>query len=187
MIVLYTGRRGCGKSLTMVKDAFKFFRSGWTVFSNIELGFEHEYISDSDILTISNNDKINNCVLVVDEIQILVDSRRSMGGKNVDFSHFVQQIRKRNIILLCTTQFTGTVDLRLRQHVDVEAKPYHHKKFNVCEVTYIDVTAIDIWEMSDNRPPLRKIVYDCLPIYELYDTMNIVKVKEKKAKKRKKS
>lgn len=183
MILLYTGRRGSGKTLSMVKDAFKFYNSGWQIFSNIDLKFNHEYINESDILKINEDSKIQNCVLVVDEIQVLLDSRRSMSNTNVDFSHFIQQIRKRNIIVLCTTQFSGTVDLRVRQHVDIEAKPRFNEKYNVCEITYIDLTVADEWDLYDEKPPSVKLVYNCKPIYELYNTYNIVSVEKKKKKK----
>lgn len=33
-IVLYKGKRGCGKTLTMVKDGFKYYLNGWKVLRN---------------------------------------------------------------------------------------------------------------------------------------------------------
>jgi len=183
VIVLYKGRRGAGKTLTMTKDAYNYYCMGWNVYSNIEFQFPHEYISENDIISIDADSSINNCVLVIDEIQVLLDSRRSSRGRNVDFSYFIQQIRKRNIILLCTTQFTGTVDLRLREHIDVIAKPKYSKKHEVCEVTYMDLTAIEDFDMFTEEfssPPLRTIVYDCRLVYGLYDTNRIVKVGKKK-------
>lgn len=185
MIILYSGRRGSGKTLTMVKDAFRYYKNGWKIFSNIELGFPHEYISDEDILNIQDNEHINNCVLVIDEIQILIDSRKSMSNKNVGFTHFIQQIRKRNIVVLGTTQFKGTVDLRLRQHLDVEARPKHFPKFDVCEVVYVDITAMESWDIDEQTLDSVKTVYDCKPVYVLYDTNKIIKVKKRKDKKKK--
>lgn len=180
MIILYTGRRGCGKTLSMVKDAKKFFENGWTIYSNIELNFSHEYMNDDDILKINADSKIDNCVLMIDELQVVLDSRRSMAKKNIEFSHFIQQIRKRNIVLLCTTQFGGTVDLRFRQHVDVEARPNYKKKWHVCEVLYVDVTSINDWDINDERPQVAKVLFNCKQIYGLYDTLNIVRTAKKK-------
>lgn len=184
MIILYKGRRGAGKTLTMTKDAYNFYVHGWRIYSNIEFNFPHEYINEDDIISIDENSTINNCVLVIDEIQILLDSRRSGKGRNVDFSHFIQQIRKRNIIVLCTTQFTSTVDLRLRQHVDVVAKPRFNKEYQVCEVTYLDITALEefdaLIEEDDSPPPAVTTAFDARQVYPLYDTFKIVKVKEKK-------
>jgi hypothetical protein len=180
MIVLYTGRRGAGKTLTMVKDAYKYKEKGYKIYSNIELNFS-EFMENEDIINIQKTD-IEDAVLVIDEIQLLLDSRRSSRKGNLDFSYFIQQIRKRRIIILCTTQFSGTVDLRLRQHVDVVARPKYDKELKVCEVTYIDMTA-----MNDNmfindvdfQMPVISIVYDAELIFNLYDTNRIQIMKEK--------
>lgn len=182
MIVTYTGRRGSGKTLTMIKDALTYSLNGWTVYSNIELGFEHEYMSEQDMLGLNDESDINNSVLVIDEIQTMLDSRRSARGQNLDFSYFVQQIRKRNVIILCTTQFIGTVDVRLRQHADVLAKPRFYKDLQVCEVTYIDLTAVDESDLWGDYINGVVVVYDAKPIFELYDTSKMVKkiIKEKK-------
>lgn len=185
MIVLYKGRRGAGKTLTMTKDAYNYYCLGWKVYSNIEFNFPHEYINDEDITNIDADSPIRNCVLVIDEVQILLDSRRSQKGRNIDFSYFIQQIRKRGIILLCTTQFTGTVDLRLRQHVDILVKPKFNKKYQVCEVTYLDLTSVEEFDIgvSDEPVAMRTIAYDCRAVYGLYDTLRLVKVTEKRKKK----
>lgn len=180
MIVLYTGRRGCGKTLTMVKDGYKYSLNGFKIYANIELQFS-EFLENEQIINIQKTD-IENAVLIIDEIQLLLDSRRSARKGNLDFSYFIQQIRKRNIIILCTTQFSGTVDLRLRQHVDIVARPKFDKEFNVCEVTYIDMTALnDNMFMSDTEfiIPSISIVYDAEPVFPLYDTYRIQTLKEK--------
>lgn len=181
MIVLYTGRRGAGKTLSMVKDAYMYKKDGYKIYANIELDFA-EYMENEDILNIHKTD-LEDCVLVIDEIQLLLDSRRSARKGNVDFSYFIQQIRKRRIIILCTTQFSGTVDLRLRQHVDVVARPKYDKELHVCEVTYIDLTAMNdsifINSSEEMTIPSVSIVYNAETIFPLYDTNRIQKIKEK--------
>lgn len=180
MIVLYTGRRGAGKTLSMVKDGYKYKLNEYKVYSNIELDFA-EFMENEEIINIQKTD-IENAVLIIDEIQLLLDSRRSARKGNLDFSYFIQQIRKRNIIILCTTQFSGTVDLRLRQHVDIVARPKYDKELKVCEITYIDMTSInDSMFMNDNdfQIPSITIVYDAQDIFSLYDTNRIQKLKEK--------
>lgn len=186
MIVLYTGRRGAGKTLSMVKDGYKYKLCGYKVYSNIELDFA-DYIENETILNIQDT-LMQDCVLIIDEIQLLIDSRRSSRKGNVDFSYFIQQIRKRRIIILCTTQFSGTVDLRLRQHVDIVARPKYDKLLRVCEVTYIDLTAMNdsLFMSSENMSiPTVTIVYDAEKVFPLYDTNRIQKLKEKIKKKEK--
>jgi len=184
LIVLYTGRRGSGKTLSMVKDGYKMKLNGLKIYANIELHFA-EYIENDDIINIQNTE-LRDCVLIIDEIQLIIDSRRSARKGNVDFSYFIQQIRKRNIIILCTTQFSGTVDLRLRQHVDILARPKFDKELKVCEITYIDLTAMnDILYMNDEnfQIPSITIIYDAELIFPLYDTNRIQKLKEKEKRK----
>ena len=141
-VYFYTGRKGSGKTLTIVKDAINYKANGWTVYSNFKIEGV-SLISNKDILELDKKSDIRDCVLVVDEIQVLFDSRKSMKSENVSFSNFLQQIRKRGIILLCSTQYSGTVDLRLRQHVDVEVKPKYYKEYGVCEAIYTDLNTID--------------------------------------------
>src|SRR6056297_1406672 len=166
MLVLYKGARGRGKTLTMIKDGLNYKYKGWKVYSNMENQKIAEYISNEDILSIDKESDLKNCVLIIDEIQTLFDSRRSMKKENLNFSYFIQQIRKRNIILLCTTQYTNTVDLRLRQHIDILALPRHHNDLHVCVVNYIDMTSIEDVEFGITEPKSVEIVYNAKPIYE---------------------
>src|SRR6056297_3574447 len=100
-IVLYKGRRGAGKTLTMVKDGLSYYLDDVKVYRNFYCSFG-EYIDNEDILKLDKKSTLNNCVIMIDEIQIFFDSRRSMAKANVLFSNFIQQVRKRNITILCT-------------------------------------------------------------------------------------
>mgnify|MGYP005855888995 CR=1 FL=1 len=173
MIIIYRGRRGCGKSLTMVKDAYRFHLSGWKVYHNFSMSFG-EYLDTEEIFKINKDSPLKSCVLVIDEIQIYLDSRRSMKKINMDFSNFIQQIRKRGIILLVTTQYTNTVDLRLRQHVDIIAEPRFNEKMKVCEVKYIDVTTME--SMIDGFQEYNAFitVFDAEPVFKLYNTNTLI-------------
>lgn len=175
MIVLYKGRRGSGKTLSVVKDANNFYLDGWRVLTNIQSCKIGEYISNEDILKLDKNSTIENAVLAIDEIQIFFDSRRSSRKENITFSNFIQQIRKRNIILLCTTQYFNTVDLRLRQHLDIMAYPNFIKKFNVCEIIYEDLTYLEDDFMMNIEPKKVSMVYDAEPIFRLFNTKEMIK------------
>jgi hypothetical protein len=174
MILLYKGARGRGKTLTMLKDALVYYNNGWQVYRNMQNTIIGEYISNEDLLKIDKNTQMQQVVLVIDEIQTLFDSRRSMKKSNLDFSYFLQQIRKRGIILLCTTQYSNTIDLRLRQHIDILALPRHNKQYNVCSVKYIDLTSIEDQEYGITQPDSVKVSYDAKPIYKIYDTEEMI-------------
>lgn len=175
MIILYKGRRGAGKTLSMVKDGLQYHGEGLKVYSNSFCPFAKD-ISNDKILNLDKFSKIKNCVLMVDEIQIFFDARRSTTKENVKFSNFIQQIRKRNIILLATTQFANTIDLRFRQHVDIIALPNFIKELEVCEIVYVDVTSTeDIFSTEGIKEPrLVKMVYDAKPIFKLYQTEQLI-------------
>lgn len=172
MITLYKGSRGKGKTLTMVKDAYKYFLAGYKVLANFKLNFG-EYISPEETLVLNRYSMMENCVLVLDEIQLFFDSRNFQKQENKDFSNFLQQIRKRNIKILCTAQYTNTIDLRLRQQIDMVAYPHYNRKTKICKVDYFNLTVI---EDNVNLKALRPftVFFDALPIFKLYNTHEIL-------------
>jgi hypothetical protein len=181
MIILYKGARlirGRGKTLTMVKDGLQYYLEGYKILRNFRCKFG-EYIENEEILDLNKSSQLNNCVLLIDEIQIFFDNRRSMTKQNITFSNFVQQIRKRNIIILCTTQYSNTIDIRLRQHLDIIAFPNFKKNLNICEVTYMDLTRLQDNDLilgtnTEFRPALAKIVFNAEPIFKLYNTQEMI-------------
>lgn len=161
----------------MVKDGLQYYIDGYRVLSNFECSFG-EHIENNEILELSKESNLYNCVLMIDEIQIFFDSRQSMSKKNITFSNFIQQIRKRNIIILCCTQYSNTIELRLRQHLDIIAYPNFIKKYNVCEVTYMDLTRLEDSDMisgsTEFKPMMIKIVFNAIPIFKLYNTSEMI-------------
>lgn len=175
MIVLYCGSRGRGKTLTMVKDAYKYYLVGYRIISNMVLPFG-EYMSSSDVLKLSRESELVNCILVLDELQLFFDSRNFGRQENKSFSYFIQQIRKRNVHILGTTQYVNTVELRFRQHIDFMVYPNFDKETNICMVKYFDLTLledIDLDELSTLEPVV--LFYDATQIFELYDTTEMLK------------
>lgn len=174
LIVFYKGQRGCGKTLTMIKDGYNYWKLGYKILRNFKCKFG-KYIDNETILTLNKLSNINNCVLMIDEIQIFFDSRSSMRKSSIGFSNFIQQIRKRNIILLCTAQYTNTTDLRLRQHIDIMAYPKFKKSYNVCKVTYIDLTSLEDEILGRIKAlRFREIVYNAKPLFKYYDTKELI-------------
>lgn len=177
MIVLYKGAKGKGKTLTMVKDGLKYKLKGYRVLSNFWTSFT-ETITNEEILNLDKNSNLFNCCLLIDEIQIFFDSRTGMKKANRNFSNFIQQSRKRNIDILTTTQYAHQIDKRLRAFLDVIAFPNFIKRFNVCEVTYIDLTRFEdndlITGSSELKPMTMKIVFNAEPIFKLYNTREMI-------------
>ena len=107
-----------------------------------------------------------------------------MKSRNLNFSNFIQQIRKRNIILLGTTQYANTVDLRFRQHCDIVVYPKFVKDLNVCEVLYVDATSTeDLLFNRVSQPTTIPLVYEADKVFKLYNTDELIGLKITKTKK----
>ncbi len=179
LIVGYLGRRGRGKSLSMVKDAYNYFCRGWHIYTNmLNVNFPTEVINNIDVLDMAERDEFSHCVIAIDELQVIINSRRSQRDENVLFLNFIEQIRKRNVILLYTTQFNKRVDIGIRDHLDIEAYPRmlivgDNTKNPLCEVTYVDIT-------SQEEPPFilesRTLVYEAKQVFNLYDDKERAKI-----------
>lgn len=175
MIYFYKGARGRGKTLTMIKDAWIFHKNGYQVLSNMKSVKFATYISNEDILNINKDSPFKNCVILVDEIQTLFNARRSAKKENLQFSFFIQQIRKRNIELLVTSQFANTIDLILRQHLDFVVRPYFDKELKVCRVDYQDLNSIEEGTDGMIKPAeVVSVVYDAREIFGKYDTKELI-------------
>lgn len=177
LVVLYKGKRGCGKTLSMVKDGYIHYLRGWKVYANFFTTFS-TYLDEDAIVSLNESSPYHDCVIMIDEIQILFDSRRSGRKQNLNFSYFIQQIRKRNIIVLCASQFSNTIDMRLRQHVDIIAYPMFDKVTKVCEVRYVDITSTeqDIFSIGMEKSfKLGITIFEGKYIFPLYDTRQLIR------------
>lgn len=174
VIALYRGSRGKGKTLTMVKDSLKFYQRGFKVLTNLTSLKFGEKVDSDYILSLSRKSELFNCVLVIDEIELFFDSREFSKKENKEFSKFLQQIRKRNVNILCTCQYINLIDLRIRQQLDVIVYPHHDSRYNSCGAVYIDLTTLeDDFRQVDPRMSL--VVYNKLPVFNLYDTNEMLK------------
>ena len=123
---LAIGRQGSGKTAFITKLLVDNYTSDRKVYSNFSLfGIDYEKITFDnkrntnaiDILkVISNNpDYFNNSIMLLDEIHIYFDSRDFMRQNNRIIQNFFSQLRKRNILLLATTQYILHLDVRIRR------------------------------------------------------------------------
>lgn len=169
MIVLFQGRKGSGKTLSMTFWGLVYKKAGWKLMSNYALkGIER---FDKDFLYKLNTDSsIKNIVLLVDELPLYFDARLWKGKKAIGFSQFIQQIRKRNIIILGTAQFIGLVELRIRQNSDVLVKCKFDKKQQKCVNTIYDITSLE----DSKTPNYFKLKFNAPFIYPYYDTKEIL-------------
>lgn len=171
MICLYKGPRGTGKTIGMIKDGIRYKEKGYKILSNFWTNFS-EIVPNEFILELDKHADLYNCVILIDEIQTLFDSRSFATQSNKTFSYFLQQIRKRNIHILCTTQYSNTIDLRLRQHIDIVAFPQFIKEFNICKIKYFDITQ---QESFDQKMIYGEIWFKAEKLFDCYNTKELIK------------
>lgn len=169
-IVLYRGARGTGKTLTMVKDALKYSLKGWNIYTNLD-GTPFKNVTSEFILSLSGLSSLKNCVLAIDEIELFFDSRDWNKKESKSFSRFLQQIRKRNVVILCTSQFTNLIDIRLRQQIDTLCICSFDRITSISTCEYVDLTSL---ESNSLKPDVFSVQYYSKPLFNLYDTYQLI-------------
>lgn len=169
MIILIIGPPGAGKTRKLAMLVKERYDGGQTVVSNIKFTFPFTPLASIDL---SKEPELENCVMVLDEVHTIVDSRRSMRGATLDWSYLFLQTRKMRVDIVATSQFIGQPDLRFRDVVDLvitaRATAWEtvdgHK-----QATDFEYTAIRADGMNFTWPEQRG------PEVGLYDTREVVK------------
>ena len=123
---LAIGRQGSGKTAFITKLLVDNYSSDKKVYSNYSLfDIDYEKITFDnkrnknaiDILNVikDNPNYFNNSIMLLDEIHLYFDSRDFMKHNNRIIQNFFSQLRKRNILLLATTQYILHLDIRIRR------------------------------------------------------------------------
>ena len=110
------GSQGEGKTamITYLMVVNSNFGNDRKIYSNYTLSVPHTKITLDSILKQLDDDPsyYNNSIILMDEIHLYLDSRDFMSKNNRKIQTFFSQLRKRNILLLGTSQYI--------MHVDVE-------------------------------------------------------------------
>jgi len=112
MIVGITGKMGSGKTLLMSIFGFSFTKEV-PVYSNYETTFSRVIKSLKELISITDG------IILIDEIHLQLDARLWFTKEGVKFTHWVNQTRKKNLILFYTSQHFKQVDIRLRRATDL--------------------------------------------------------------------
>jgi len=144
LVIMFFGRRGEGKTLTMtamgsiMMQAYaaqgqKFSRRhpyGFRLASNYHVkfaDFNNPMLVD---LLVKFPPWAHHILCMVDEILAYFPSRRTMARGNLDFGTFLQQIRKRDIEMICTTQFPQNLDGQMLQQINLFVMPILYNRKN---------------------------------------------------------
>lgn len=133
MIVTMEGVMGSGKTTAAVALAYEEFKNnGKKVISNTHLNFDYTHLDLAWFVEHVVDAELEDCVLILDEMYQIADSRSSQTKLNKLFTYFVVQTRKRGVDLYICTHHLDHIDLRIRRAADIrgacrssEEKPCH--------------------------------------------------------------
>lgn len=173
MIIAYVGRRGSGKTLSMIRQAYVDYKKGRKIYSNmVGLNFPFEKLTKDALMSFMNEDnKLSNCVILIDEIHMIMDSRLSMSHRNLLLSYLTLQTRKRDVDMYYTTQTWGQVDRRMRQQTDLVVQCNTlKKKVNGVEYVYVRNILVDPYILDEPN----NFYFLGNKYFGLYDTNEII-------------
>ena len=114
MICGFIGKMGSGKSLSMTKELYKYYKNGHKIVSNYGLSFPHEQMNFETLYEkAENQEALDNVVIALDEVHIVLDSRSGMSSVSKMITFWLNQTRKMGVKLFYTTQYLHQVDKRL--------------------------------------------------------------------------
>lgn len=177
---LAIGKQGSGKTLFITKlTVDSLNNTPRQVYSNYDIkGYDFKKITLNkdvekqdhiiDILDMLDKDPdaFNNSILLLDEIHIYLDSLDFMRKNNRRLQVFFSQLRKRNILLLATTQYIMNVDIRIRRQCMAVFEMKHLKK-DIFQVTTHEIDGYYTEEIS-------QYLVDLSDYYNNYNTLEII-------------
>ena len=129
MITTFEGVMGSGKTLSAVTLCYlAHIADGRDVVSNVEVNFPHTKFDPQFLLDHMNDTELKDCIFLLDEAYLFMDSRSSAAKLTKLFAYFIAQTRKRNVDLLICIHHIDTVDKRLRRAIDVRGTCRYRKQ-----------------------------------------------------------
>ena len=162
---------GSGKTLISTYFGYYYHKKyKSSVYANYHLNFPFQPVQMKQLTDPNYN--FSNSVLILDEIHQFLDSRLSATKKNRTTGYFITQSRKRNLILIYTTQQSGQADKRLRGNTDYFIRCRNLSPKDATENIFIQ------WELIDSCNKSMKFVFKADPYFKLYDTHQVVAFEE---------
>jgi hypothetical protein len=175
---LLIGKQGEGKTLMATKLAFDESEDR-PIFSNYKLfgrpytaiTFNPKLAKDEgklDILAMLDIDPnyFNGGIMLLDEITLYLDSLDFMRKNNRRLQTFFSQLRKRNILLIGTTQYLMNLDIRIRRQC-MAVLEMKHLKYDLFKVTTHEIDGYYTQKISE-------YFIDLKAYYDKFDTHEII-------------
>ncbi len=179
---LAIGKQGSGKTLFITKLLVDNKDKGKKIFSNYSLyGIKYNKITlNPNIKNTSKNKKViyildaldknpnyfDNSIILIDELHLDLNSLDFFKKNARRLDTFFSQLRKRNILLLGTTQYLMNVNVRIRRQCK-NVFEMKHLKSSVFEVKTFEIDGYYQEEVST-------YLVDLGGYYHYYDTNEIV-------------
>lgn len=143
MIELYSGTPGSGKSYSALLRILRHVRKGIVVANfvvNVPRRFQENFIYlDNEKLTVNRLIEISMSkglygregrgLLVIDEAQIIFNSRESMRSERMEWIKFFSQSRKLGYDVILIAQFDRMLDRQIRSLVEYEVKHINMRNY----------------------------------------------------------
>lgn len=118
LIKIFTGLKrfltqGNGKTLGMTILSYKLKNEGYKLLTNYECKFNDEFFEPSDLNNILEN--YNNTVVAFDEIHMFISAYDGIDEEKEDLRKLLRQLRKKNIIVMGTTQIPNEIPTIIRR------------------------------------------------------------------------
>jgi hypothetical protein len=164
-IIIVVGDFGSGKTLYTTFMGLTFYQNeGLKIFSNYDL-FKVPYkkIKFSDVSSMP--DWLHDGVLLLDETQIGADSYNFLNKGVQQIMTFITQIRKRNIVLIMTTQRFDFVAKRIRSLINY---------FIEVEAVSKGVVKISTYDITRGEELQNERTLDLTKIWSYYNTDEVI-------------
>lgn len=136
LCLIFHGRRGRGKSTgatafaRFLFDQQKAMNPNYKVFANYKVNFAdmcHPRLVDA---LITFPEWLHDCLILIDEIAVYFPGLRATSTAALNFSTFLQEIRKLRVDLIFTTQFPTMIIGNASIQIDCFIEPYlYHKVY----------------------------------------------------------
>lgn len=171
-VIEILGERGDGKTLLMTGLGYAFKKyDNFNVWANYNItGYKNRYYNFEELSQFPED--LINAVVLMDEAHVGVDAYNSLMGSVKNITKFVTQLRKRNVILIYSTQRHNTVAKRLRNMVNYTIEV--NKVMDMGEFTgYINCFVFNR-EKPLNEDFVKQFTFNGNPFFEMYDTGEII-------------
>jgi len=175
MLMGLIGRMGQGKTLTMTAfGSFLAYKTGATLYSR------HTVLGSITVNKISQIWEMENAIFLYDEAWVDMDSRD--WKNNIDITRWIQQSRKKDLIVMYSVQHYSQIEKRMRKATDILGfcEKYNwteYKKDILGHIIMKEKTGIKLTIVDAHTGRIFKIIKikDIVPFFGLYDTYEVIK------------